>query len=154
LRTIQTPYASFQRVSTSPTVYSLGNPTLKDCGGSKSTFGNRKRVLATRPDVQAAENATHPTVVHLRKPRRETLSASAGLAAAAGAGAAGAGFAAAGTFGSAGATPAARGGAGSVTPLAAFDRGAAAACTPPGAVAAVMGGVGTGGVEPAAVPAG
>jgi len=41
-----------------------------------------------------------------------------------------------------------------VTPLAAFDRGAVAACTPPGAVAGVMGGVGIGGVDPAAVPAG
>src|SRR6266850_239505 len=55
------------------------------------------RVLATRPDVQAAEKATHPTVVHLMKPRRETPSASAGFArvVAAGAGAAAAGFAAA-----------------------------------------------------------
>jgi len=99
-----------------------------------------KRVLATRPEVQAAEKATHPTVVHLRKPRRETPSAPAGFAlvVAAGAGAAGAGFAA----------------AAAETPLTAFDRGAGAACTPPGPVAAVMGGVGSGGVDPAAVPAG
>ena len=55
-------------------VYSLGKPTLKAWGGSKRTFGKRKRVLATRPDVQAAEKATQPTVVHFRKPRRETPS--------------------------------------------------------------------------------
>jgi len=73
------------------------------------------RVLATRPDVQAAEKATQPTVVHLRKPRRDTPSAAAGF----------------------GAAPAA-------APVAAFDRGAGAACTPDGEVAAVMGGVGTG----------
>jgi len=44
--------------------------------------------------------------------------------------------------------------AGAAAPVAAFERGAGAACTPPGALAAVMGGVGSGGVDPAAVPAG
>src|SRR5688500_2577598 len=99
-RTIQTPKASFHRVSTSPTLHSLGTPALTACGGSNSTWGNRSGVVAARLEVQAAEKATQPTVVHLRRPRRETPSAgtaagAAGLTAgAAAAGAAGAGAAA------------------------------------------------------------
>src|SRR5258706_16003462 len=92
-----------------------------------------KRVLATRPDVQGAEKATQPTVVHFRKPRRETPSASADFALVA---AAGAGFAA----------------AAAATPLTAFDRGAGAACTPAGPVAGGIGGGGRRGGGGAAGP--
>jgi hypothetical protein len=92
----------------------------------------------------------------------------AGAAAAAAAGVVGCGgtgrgsgaFASGGTFGSAVATPSGRGGAGSVTPVAALERGAGAAVGVAGpgstdvAGPEVMGGVGVGGVVAAAVPAG
>src|SRR6185503_1357769 len=57
---IQTLKASLNRMSTSPTLNSLGKPTLKDCGGSNSTFGNMKRAVATRLEATAAEKAVHP----------------------------------------------------------------------------------------------
>ena len=60
-------------MSTSPTLYSPGKPALKAWGGSKSTLGNRKRAVATRLEVQAAEKATQPTgSVHFMKLRRLT----------------------------------------------------------------------------------
>jgi hypothetical protein len=71
---------------------------LKDWGGSKSTFGNSERAVATRLEVQAAEKAAHPTGSdHFMKVRRATPSspegfAAAGAAAGAGGGAAGASF--------------------------------------------------------------
>jgi hypothetical protein len=80
--------------------------------------------------------------------------AAAGVVGRGGAGLLSGALASAGTFGSAAATPSGRAGAGSVTPVAAFDRGAGTATTLLLSPGAVMGGVGTGGVVPAAAPAG
>src|SRR5262249_7607053 len=91
MRTSQTPKASFQRTSTSPTLYSLGKPALKDCGGSKRTFGNMKRAVATRLLATAAAKAVQATGSDQRNSRRESPEGS--LATGAAGGAAGAGFA-------------------------------------------------------------
>src|SRR5215475_13673421 len=97
MRTSQTPKASFQRTSTSPTLYSLGKPALKDCGGSKRTFGNMKRAVATRLLATAAAKAVQATGSDQRNSRRESPDGSVATGAAGGtAGAAGAGFAAGG----------------------------------------------------------
>ena len=59
MRTIQTPNASFQRTSTSPTLYSEGKPALKAWGGSKRTFGKSERAVAMRPEAVAAARILH-----------------------------------------------------------------------------------------------
>src|SRR5689334_18187624 len=76
-------------MSTSPTLNSLGKPTLKDCGGSNSTFGNMKRAVATRLEATAAEKAVHPMGSEsAMKRRRDSLSGFAAAGAAVGAAAA------------------------------------------------------------------
>ena len=42
---------------------------MKDCGGSKRTFGKRKRPLAMRLEAQAAAKAVQPTGSDHRKRR-------------------------------------------------------------------------------------
>ncbi len=85
-------------MSTSPTLYSLGKPALKDWGGSKRTFGKRKRPLAMRLEAQAAANAVQPTGSDHRNNRRLKPE---GSAAAFGAGAGAAAGAATGALGTA-----------------------------------------------------
>src|SRR5260221_5589797 len=86
---MKTPNASLNRLSTVPTRYSAGGPALKVCGGSNSTLGKGKRVVATAPAPQAAANAVHATPIVVRNPRRltpaaGTPAAAAGLASGAG----------------------------------------------------------------------
>jgi hypothetical protein len=121
-------------MSTSPTLYSPGKPALKDWGGSKRTFGNRKRPLAMRLAVQAAANAVQPTGSDQRNRRRVKPEGSA--AAAFGAGAAGAAAAGAAAATGAGATGAGAAGAG------AAGAGAAGAGAAGGALGGAAGGVG------------
>src|SRR5436190_4634772 len=82
VRTSQIPYFSFHRSST-PTPYSLGNPTLNCCGGSLSTFGNMKRPVAANAAADAAENAPQARPIHARRVRRGDVSSGSRAGAAA-----------------------------------------------------------------------
>src|SRR5206468_11643580 len=101
VRTTKTPNASLKRLSTVPTRKSDGKPALKVWGGSKSTLGKRKRVVAIAPAPHAAAKVVQATPMTDRKPRRDIggvgAAAEDGRAPPAGAGLAGA----AGTVGAA-----------------------------------------------------
>src|SRR2546426_4478757 len=79
VRTIQTPNFSFQRSST-PMPYSFGKPALNCCGGSLSTFGNRKRPVAASAAADAAENAPHARPIHARRVSRGDISSGSRVA--------------------------------------------------------------------------
>src|SRR2546426_1696648 len=82
LRTIQVPNFSLKRSSTTPAVYSSGKPALKLDGGSKSTFGNMKRVMAPMVARKDATNVAHAAPSQGKNSRRVSVAA-AGAAAAA-----------------------------------------------------------------------
>src|SRR5205823_4550630 len=82
-RMIQTPYFSLKRSSTSPGLYESGYPALKSVGGSKSTLGNMKRIVAVRPATLAAVKAVHARASQLNSRRVFPRPSGCGLAAAA-----------------------------------------------------------------------
>src|SRR3970040_518806 len=72
LRTIQTPYFSLKRSSTLPETNSSGKPALKVAGGSKSTFGNMKRVIAPSVAKKDAVYTAQAAPSHGKNSRRLT----------------------------------------------------------------------------------
>src|SRR6185436_12404846 len=86
VRTIQTPYFSFQRSST-PMPYSFGKPALNCCGGSLRTLGNMNRPVAASAAADAAENAPQARPIQARRLRSGDVSSASRVLAFAAAGA-------------------------------------------------------------------